>query len=94
LATLVLIAAGLNRVLFNLGLNPSIGWLHVIGIANVSLSGQPNLSAFLIYDDLLLIPLLVYDFLTIRGIHKITLMGSTCIIGIHLMLTILWGLMT
>jgi hypothetical protein len=40
------------------GVNPTIQWLQLPGIAKVSLSGIPSLSVLLLYDDLLLISLL------------------------------------
>ena len=94
LATLVLIAAGFNRILLYGGIDPTLHWLSISGIANVSLSGMPNMSAILLYDDLLLIPLFIYDFVTLRSIHKITLIGVGFIVGIHITVTILWGSLT
>src|SRR5262249_45910477 len=73
LATLVLISAGFNRVLLYAGINPTIQWLSLPRIADSSLSENPNPSALLLYNDLLLIPLFIYDLVTVKRIHKITL---------------------
>ncbi|HEY4323909.1 MAG TPA: hypothetical protein VGN20_07975 [Mucilaginibacter sp.] len=93
MATMVLISAGLNRIFFHMGLDPSMPWLHWPGIAASLLSAQGNLSAFLIYDDLLIIPLFIYDLLTVRRVHRITIIGSAWLIGVHFMVMILWGLL-
>jgi len=91
LATLVLISAGFNRMLIYAGVDPTIHWSLLPGIAMPSLSGKPNWSAFSLYNDLLLIPLLIYDFVTLRHIHQITLIAGACIIGVHITVTMLWG---
>lgn len=93
LATLVLVSAGFNRVLLFAGIDPTIQWLHLFGVANKSLLGIPHPSALLFYNDLLLIPLFIYDFFTIRGIHRITLITSGVIIVMHITITMFWGLL-
>lgn len=94
LATLVLIAAGFNRMLLYAGVDPTLHLSLLPRIARPSLSGAPNWSAFSLYNDLLLIPLFIYDFVTLRHIHKITLIGSAYIIGVHFIVTMLWGSLT
>jgi uncharacterized membrane protein YozB (DUF420 family) len=44
-----------------------------------------------IYLDALLIPLFIYDLLTIRHIHKITMIGTACIIFFQLAVIMAWG---
>jgi hypothetical protein len=94
LATLVLISAGFNRMLLYAGVDPTLHWSFLPRIATPSLSGAPNWSAFSLYNDLLLIPLFVYDLVTLKRIHKITLIASGCIIGVHITVTMLWGFLT
>ena len=94
LATLVLISAGFNRLLLYAGVDPTIRWLPLPGIATPSLSGYQNWSALFLYNDLLLIPLLIYDLVTLRHIHKISIIGSAYIIGVHITVTMLWGSLT
>jgi hypothetical protein len=43
-----------------------------------------------IYLDLLLIPILIYDFLTIQRIHKITLTGAVCLLVLQLAVVTAW----
>ncbi|MEP6750179.1 MAG: hypothetical protein ABJB86_20740 [Bacteroidota bacterium] len=85
LATMIVISAGYNRILFNAGVDPTLRW-----IAHPSLSGFPNPSAILLYNDLLLIPLFMYDFFAFRSVHKITMMGTILIITIQLALVLVW----
>jgi len=94
LATLVLISAGFNRMLLYAGVDPTLHWSLLPRIATPSLSGAPNWSAFSLYNDLLLIPLLIYDLVTLRHIHKISIIGSAYIIGVHITVTMLWGSLT
>jgi hypothetical protein len=89
LATLVLISAGFNRVLLFAGVNPTILWLD-----SPSLNGMPNPSALLFYNNLLLIPLFIYDLVTLRSIHKYTLIASGCIIAVHIITLTLWSVLT
>lgn len=91
LATLILIAAGFNRVLIYAGVNATLEWIP--GTAKVSLLGVPVPSAFFLYNDLLLIPLFIYDLLTIKSIHKITLQGAAFIAGVQIFLMLIWGLL-
>jgi hypothetical protein len=91
LATLVLISAGFNRVLLFAGVNATLQWLP---FKNVSLLGLPCPTALFLYNDLLLIPLLIYDFVTIRHIHKTTLIAGGCIIGVHIALGFVWRFLT
>ena len=44
-----------------------------------------------IYLDVLLIPLFIYDLLTVRHIHKITVIGTVCIIFLQFTVTRAWG---
>lgn len=44
-----------------------------------------------IYLDALLIPLFIYDLLAIKHIHKITMIGTACIVFLQLMVTMAWG---
>jgi hypothetical protein len=60
-----------------------IHWLPMLGF------NYPNV--FFIYLDVLLIPLFIYDLLTLKRIHKITLMGATLIIIIQLTISTMWG---
>lgn len=94
LATLILVSAGFNRILLYAGIDPTIKWLPLPGIANPSLSGVPNQNALLLYNDALLILLFIYDFLTLRHIHKITLIASGCIIGVQFTVLMLWSSLT
>lgn len=41
-----------------------------------------------LYLDLLLIPLVVYDFATVRRIHRITLIGAACIVVSQIVVTV------
>ncbi len=81
LATLILIQAGIGR----------IQWLPWPVIAKPSLSGIPNPCLIFLYVDLLLIPLFIYDLLTLKRIYKTTLVGSACLIIIHLFITVVWS---
>jgi hypothetical protein len=94
LATLILVSAGFNRTLLYAGVDSAITSLQWIGVAKVSLSGKQSISALLLYDDLLLIPLFIYDYISMRRIHKVTLIASGCIIGVHIVIIMLWGLLT
>lgn len=58
-----------------------IQWLPLTGIENPLV--------FFLYADALLIPLFIYDLLTIRRIHQITWIGSVCMIIIQLIVKIL-----
>ncbi len=89
LATLMLIAAGFNRVLLYAGMDPTIHGLPLPGTAMSSISGEPW-TAFMLYNDLLLLTLFVYDFITVKRIHKITLTGTAIIVATQFTLTILW----
>jgi hypothetical protein len=53
----------------------------------------PGVSSMLrfIYLDLLLIPLVIYDFVSIKRIHKITIIGAACIIALQISITMAWG---
>jgi phosphoribosylformylglycinamidine (FGAM) synthase-like amidotransferase family enzyme len=44
-----------------------------------------------IYLDALLIPLFIYDLLTVRRIHKITIIGVVCILFLQFAVTMAWG---
>ncbi|HMC85599.1 MAG TPA: hypothetical protein VKI61_08730 [Chitinophagaceae bacterium] len=88
LATMIVISAGYNRILLNNGVNPTLKWLTFS-----SLSGLPNPSAILVYHDLLLIPLFIYDLIAIGGMHKITLIGTVFIISIQLIVLLVWRLL-
>jgi len=44
-----------------------------------------------VYLDILLIPLFIYDIVTIKRIHKITLIGAACIIILQISITMAWG---
>ncbi len=44
-----------------------------------------------IYLDALIIPLLVYDLVTTKRVHKITMIGSSIIIIVQLAVTMTWG---
>lgn len=89
LATLMLIAAGFNRILLYAGVDPIIHSLPLPGTATPSLSGEPW-TAFMLYNDLLLLTLFVYDFVTVRRIHKITLTATAIIVGTQFILTMFW----
>jgi hypothetical protein len=89
LATLVLISAGFNRVLFSAGVNPTLPWVQFKNASGIS-----GPSALLLYNDLLLIPLFIYDFVTVRRIHKITIIAVGWIIGVHLTITLVWPFLT
>jgi hypothetical protein len=60
-----------------------IHWLPMLGI------GYPHV--FFIYLDTLLIPLLIYDYITLKRIHKITWIGSAFIIAVQLTVSALYG---
>ncbi|WP_426671504.1 hypothetical protein ACPPVU_09725 [Mucilaginibacter sp. McL0603] len=60
-----------------------IHWLPLLGI------GYPYV--FFLYLDTLLIPLFIYDFFSLRRIHKITLIGSGVIIMLQLSVSLIWG---
>lgn len=81
LATLILIQAGIGRI-------HSLPWP---AIAKPSLSGIPNPCMIFLYVDLLLIPLFIYDLLTLKRIYKTTLVGSACLIIVHLLITVVWS---
>lgn len=55
----------------------------------------PGLGAALyirfIYLDALLIPLFIYDLLTLKHIHKITMIGIACIVFLQFAVTLAWG---
>lgn len=85
LATLIVISAGYNRILLNNGVNPTLRW-----IAHSSLTGFPNPSGIVLYHDLLLIPLFLYDFFALGSVHKITLAGAVIIIAVQLTLVLTW----
>ena len=89
LATLMLITAGFNRVLLYAGVDPTIHSLPLPGPATPSVSGEPW-TAFMLYNDLLLLTLFVYDFVTVRRIHKITLTATSIIVGTQFILTMFW----
>ncbi|MBX2923963.1 MAG: hypothetical protein KF746_17320 [Chitinophagaceae bacterium] len=91
LATLVLISAGFNRVLIYAGVNATLEWIPAM--AKLSLLNNPIPSAWFVYNDLLLIPIFIYDLLTIKSIHKITLTGSACIVSVHIFLILIWDLL-
>jgi hypothetical protein len=44
-----------------------------------------------IYLDLLLIPLVIYDLITLKHIHKITIIGMACIVFFQFAVTMAWG---
>jgi hypothetical protein len=44
-----------------------------------------------IYLDILLIPLFIYDLLTLRRIHKITIIGVGCIVFLQFAVQTAWG---
>ncbi|MDB5023812.1 MAG: hypothetical protein JWP78_1567 [Mucilaginibacter sp.] len=44
-----------------------------------------------IYFDSLLIPLFIYDLLTVRHIHKITMISIVCIVFLQFTVTMAWG---
>jgi hypothetical protein len=44
-----------------------------------------------IYLDALVIPLFIYDLLTVRHIHKITMIGMACIVFLQFTVTMAWG---
>jgi hypothetical protein len=54
------------------------------------LPGVSSMMRF-VYLDILLIPLFIYDFVTIKRIHKITLIGAACIIAFQISITLSWG---
>ena len=60
-----------------------IHWLPLLGI------GYPYV--FMMYLDLLLIPLVIYDFVTLRRIHRITWFGLAIIAASELSMSVLWG---
>ena len=94
LATLMLISPAFNRVLLFAGIDPIIHWLPLQVLIDPSLSGIPNPFLLIIYNDMLLIPLFIYDLITVRRIHKTTLIASGCIIGVQITVTMLWHLLT
>jgi hypothetical protein len=55
----------------------------------------PGLNAALyvrfIYLDVLLIPLFIYDFLTLKRLHKITMIGTVWIVVFQFAVTMAWG---
>jgi hypothetical protein len=85
IATMIVIAAGYNRVIFNLGASPTLSWFNYS-----TRSGFPNPSGMLLYDDLLLIPLFIYDLLLLRSVHKTTWVSAFIIILVHLTLLLSW----
>jgi hypothetical protein len=44
-----------------------------------------------IYLDALLIPLFIYDLLTVKRIHKITMIGTACTVFLQFMVIMAWG---
>ncbi|MEP7373997.1 MAG: hypothetical protein ABI675_11445 [Chitinophagaceae bacterium] len=46
---------------------------------------------FFIYLDTLIVPLIIYDFLTLRRIHRATLFGMAFIIVVQLTVSAVWG---
>ena len=60
-----------------------IRWLPMLGL------GYPYVH--FIYLDTLFIPLIVYDLITLKRIHKITWIACAFIIGIQLSVSALWG---
>lgn len=60
-----------------------IHWLPMFGI------GYPYI--YFMYMDALLLPLIVYDLVVLRRIHRITLFGSACIIAAQLSVWALWA---
>ena len=60
-----------------------IHWLPLLGI------GYPYV--FMMYLDLMLIPLFLYDFVTLRRIHRITWSGLAIIVASQLSISALWG---
>jgi hypothetical protein len=44
-----------------------------------------------IYLDILLIPLFIYDFFTLRRLHKMTMTGVVCIVALQFSVTMAWG---
>ncbi len=48
-------------------------------------------SVFFIYLDMLLIPLFIYDLLTLKRIHKISLIGVAFLIIVQLTVSTIWG---
>jgi len=93
LATLILIEAGFNRLYSTQALTPPYGGCLYRNSKSVIIR-TANPSALLFYNDLLLILLFIYDFVTVRHIHKITLIAGGCIIGAHFTITMLWRLLT
>lgn len=94
LATLMLIPPAFNRVLLFAGIDPIIHWLPLPVLIDPSLSGIPNPFLLILYNDLLLIPLFIYDLVTVRRIHKTTLIAVGCIIGVQITVTMLWRFLT
>lgn len=94
LATLMLISAAFNCVLLFVGIDLDIGWIPLPGILDTSLFGIPNPAALLLYNDLLLIPLFIFDFVILRHIHKVTVIAVGCIFGVHLAVATLWRFFT
>ena len=89
-ATLMLISAGFARVLLSAGVDGTIRWLPIPGIASPSLSGMPNPSGIIFYNDLLIIPLIIYDLIKLNRIHKITLIACSCVGVVHLSIIFFW----
>ena len=87
-ATMVAIAAGYNRLLFTLGAPPTLSWF-----AHGTRSGFPNPSGMLLYGDLLLVPLFIYDSLLLQTVHKTTWLSTLIIVIIHLILLLSWRLL-
>ena len=91
LATLMLIAAGFNRVLFSHGVEPNLHWPFIAAITGPSKLGIPNPSGIFLYNDLLLLLLFIYDLITIRKIHRVTILSTAAIVIIHFILIVCWS---
>jgi hypothetical protein len=76
LATFVLLIAAVDRVYRTYGL-PSLGMEY------------PDVT--FVYLDLLLIPLFLYDLITIKRIHRITWIGSLIVIVLQFGVSMTWG---
>lgn len=51
----------------------------------------PHMLARFVFLDLLLVPLIVYDLVTLKQVHKITAIGAGSLIVIQLIVSIAWG---
>jgi len=54
------------------------------------LPGATQMSRF-IYLDMLLIPLFIYDIVTLKRIHKITVLGALIFVILQISITLAWG---